>query len=386
MFQTRLLAALLSVSITSLVSASGPIAYVGTYTGGKSQGIYAFRLDETAPGAPRFTPLGLAAATENPSFLAIDSARGLVFAVNETGTFHGQPTGAVSAFSADRTTGRLTLINQQPSMGTAPCHVVLDPTGKFLLVANYSSGSVAVFPVAADGRLGAPSSVIQHQGHSVDRNRQEGPHAHSVTFDPAGRHVFVCDLGADKVFAYRLSADGRLVPAPAAETPLKPGSGPRHIAFRPDGKFAYVVNELSCDVVAFACEADTGRLTALGQAGTVSTLPGGFAGTNSCAEVAVDPTGRWLYASNRGHNSLAQFSLDPASGLPAFAGTHDTEGRTPRHFAFLPSGKNLVMANQDSDTLRVCRVDAATGRLEPVGGVIEAAKPVCVAFLLPAQK
>jgi 6-phosphogluconolactonase len=384
MFQPRLFATLLTATSLSLAAtAADTIAYVGTYTGGKSQGIYAFALDESAPGGPKFTALGLAAATPSPSFLAVDATRRLVFAVNETGTFNGQPTGSVSAFRADPATGRLALINQQPSMGTDPCHVVLDPSGHFLLVANYSSGSVAVFPVAADGRLGAPTAVIQHAGHSVDKNRQEGPHAHCVTFDPAGRYVFVCDLGLDRVMAYQLDAAGKLRPAAHPFAQVAPGSGPRHLAFSPDARQAYVLNELAATVTVFAYDASTGALT---EKQTISTLPGGYSGQRWCAEIAVHPSGRWLYASNRGHNSVAQFSIDPATGVLQFEATLETGGRTPRHFAILPSAQYLVAANQESDTLRLCRIDAATGRLEPVGEMVDVPAPVCVGFLGLAQK
>lgn len=370
------------ITSTVALAASSTIAYVGTYTGEKSRGIYAFQLDEAAPGGPVFTPLGLVAATPRPSFLAIDSARRLVFAVNETKIFNDQPTGTVCAFAADPGSGKLTLINQQPTMGTDPCHVVLDPTGHFLLVANYSSGSVAVFPVAADGRLGPPSSVIQHQGHGVDASRQEGPHAHCVTFDPAGRFVFVCDLGLDRVLVYRLSADGKLTAAGDPFATVRPGSGPRHLAFSPDAKFAYVLNELAATVTTFAYDAGTGALT---EKQTVSTLPADYTGVKSCAEIVVHPSGRWLYASNRGHNSIALFTIDPASGLLKYETTQDTGGQTPRHFALLPSAKYLVVANQNSDTLRLCRIDEASGRLQPAGEMIPVASPVCVEFLLPAK-
>jgi 6-phosphogluconolactonase len=383
MFQPRLLAALLTAPMLSLASAADPIAYVGTYTGGKSQGIYAFALDEAAPDGPKFSPLGLVTAAQSPSFLAIDSARRLVFAVNETGIFNGQPMGAVSAFRADLATGKLTLINQQPSMGSGPCHVVLDPAGRFLLVANYDSGSVAVFPVATDGRLGAPTTVIQHEGRSVDEKRQTGPHAHCVTFDPAGRYLFVCDLGLDRVMAYRLDDAGKLVPAPHPCASVAPGSGPRHLAFAPDAKFAYVLNELAATVTVFAYDAASG---AFAEKQTVSTLPAGYTGQQWCAEIAVHPSGRWLYASNRGHNSIAQFSIDPATGLLKLEATQETGGRTPRHFAILPSAQYLVVANQESDTMRVCRIDTNTGRLAPVGEMIGIAAPVCVEFLRPAKK
>ncbi len=370
----------------AFATASSTIAYVGTYTGAKSQGIYAFRVDETAKGGPAFTSLGLAAATPNPSFLALDASRRLVFAVNETSQFNGQPTGAVSAFSADSTTGKLTLINQQSSMGTSPCHVTLDPAGKFLLVANYSSGSVAVFPVAADGRLGAASDVIQYQLANPPGGRQEGPHAHCVTFDPAGRYVFVCDLGSDKVLAYSVdSATGRLVPAPAAVTVLAPGSGPRHLAFSPDAKFAYVLNELSSTVDSYHYHAATGGLERIGKAGTVSTLPEGFKGSSTCAEIVVDPSGRWLYASNRGHDSVARFKLEPETGLPVYVDTQSTGGKTPRHFAIMPSARYLVMANQNSDTLRIARIDSASGQLQPVGEAVSVGAPVYVGFMVTGK-
>src|SRR6478735_5971358 len=242
---------LTALTSTMASAASSTLAYVGTYTGGKSQGIYAYRVETPAGSDPQFVPLGLAAATDSPSFLAIDEARRLVFAVNEIDSFHGATTGAVSAFSADPATGKLTLINQQPSHGTHPCHVALDPTGKFLLVANYTSGSVAVFPVAADGHLGAATAVVQHTGHSINPQRQEGPHAHGVTFDPAGRFVFICDLGLDRIEAYRLdAASGKLTPVSTAGASIAPGGGPRHLVFGSSGKFAYVLNELTATVTA----------------------------------------------------------------------------------------------------------------------------------------
>ncbi len=370
--------------LSSIMALAAPqtIAYVGTYTGGKSQGIYAYRVATPAGGDPSFVPLGLAVATTSPSFLAIDRARRLVFAVNETSSFNDQPTGAVSAFSADPATGRLTLINQQPSHGKSPCHVVLDPTGKFLLVANYSSGTVAVFPVAADGHLGAASSVIQHAGHGPDAQRQKDAHAHCVTFDPAGRFVFVCDLGIDRVVAYQLDAAGKLTAVESAGATLKPGSGPRHLVFGVDGKFAYVFNELSASVTAFSYDATTGRMT---ETQTLSSLPADFTGDKSGAEIEVHPNGKWLYASNRGHNSIALFAIDPVNGTLVFAAAQSSEGRTPRHFALLPDGRHLVVANQDTDSLQLYRVDQATGRLQPAGGLIETPKPVFAGFLTTGE-
>lgn len=373
-----LLVALVSLAAIMAPAVSSTIAYVGTYTGAESRGIYAYRVEEVDGGAPRFTPLGLAAETTNPSFLAIDAARRLVFAVNETGDFNGQPTGAVSAFSANPITGKLTLINQQPSHGAAPCHLVLDPTGKFLLVANYSSGTVAVFPVATDGRLGEATSIVQHSGHGPNSDRQAGPHAHGVTFSPDGKFVFICDLGLDRAIAYRLDAAGKLEAIVSAGATLPPGSGPRHLVFGTDGKFAYALNEMTSTVTALRYDAASGHLTELQ---TLSSLPAEFAGPKGSAEIAVHPSGKWLYYSNRGHDSVTLFAIK-ADGTLTFVATHSTEGRTPRNFALLPGGAHLVAANQNSNTLRIYRVDPTSGRLEPQGPLVDAPKPVCVEFLV----
>jgi 6-phosphogluconolactonase len=366
------------LSSLPVLAASSTIAYVGTYTGAQSRGIYAYRVEEVTGSAPRFTPLGLAVEAVNPSFLAIDASRRLVFAVNETSEFNGQPTGAVSAFSADPVTGKLTLINQQPSHGTAPCHLVLDPTGKFVLLANYSSGSVAVFPVAVDGRLGEATAVVQHRGQGPDPDRQQGPHAHAVTFSPDGKFVFICDLGLDRAVAYRLNGAGKLEAIASAGATLPPGSGPRHLVFGTDGRFAYVLNEMASTVTALRYDAATGRMTELQ---TLSSLPANFSGPKGAAEIAVHPSGKWLYFSNRGHDSVTLFAINP-DGTLTFTAAQPTEGRTPRHFALLPGGNHLVAANQNSNTLRIYRVDPASGRLEPHGPLVDAPKPVCVQFMV----
>jgi 6-phosphogluconolactonase len=363
------------------------LVYVGTYTGPKSQGIYLFRLQADGPGAPqniRLVPLGLAAATSNPSFLEIDLKRRLLFAVNEVNQFDGTPGGGVSAFAIDARTGRLAPINQRPSMGTAPCHLVLDRSGRHLIVANYGSGSVSVLPVAPDGRLGAASHVVQHAGSSVDPQRQTGPHAHCVTFDRANRFVFVCDLGLDKVLAYRLDVQrGQLIAHDPPFAQVKPGAGPRHMVFRPDGRFAYVVNEMTSTITAFRYDADAG---ALHDVQTVSTLPEHFQGANSGAEIAVHPSGRWLYVSNRGHNSVALFTIDPNAGTLAWVEEQGTRGFKPRHFGIDPAAAYLAVGNQDSDTILVARVDAGTGRLTPSGVLAHAASPVCMLFAAPPDR
>lgn len=361
------------------------LVYVGTYTGAKSKGIYLFRLQTQGLEVPQnitLVPLGLAAESANPSFLELDSTRRLLFAVNELNEFEGQPTGAVSAFSIDRESGTLKLLNQRPSMGTGPCHLVLDRTRRNLLVANYGSGSVAVLPVAADGRLGAATGVVQHAGSSINPDRQKGPHAHCVTLDLANRFAFVCDLGLDKVMTYRFdAARGTLSPGEPAFTPIKAGAGPRHMVFRPDGRFAYVVNELHSTIAVFRYDSNAGVLSELQ---TVSTLPEHFDGANSGAEIGVHSSGRFVYVSNRGHNSVVLFSVDPQKGTLTYVEEQGTGGSKPRHFGIEPSAKHLAIGNQDSDTVLVCRIDAGNGRLKPSGVFASVPTPACVQFLPPA--
>lgn len=362
------------------ISPKDTIVYVGTYTGGKtnSRGIYGFKMQT---GSTTLVPLGLVAETASPSYIEIDPDRGLLFAVNETEEFEGKPTGFVSAFSIDRRTGKLTLINRQPSEGKAPCHLALDKSRRHLIVANYTSGTVTVLPVAADGRLGPPSAVVRHTGSSVNTQRQAGPHAHCTTFDPAYRLLFACDLGLDKVLAYQLdSAKGTLTPHNPPSASVKPGSGPRHMDFRPDARFAYVLNELTSTVTTFAYDAKAGSLT---ERQTVSTLPASFTGSNSGAEIVVHPSGKFVYSSNRGHNSIALFRIDPAQGTLTFVDAQDTGGRTPRNFAIDPTGRLLFAANQDSGTMLVFTIDQASGQLKTTVGPVEVPSPVCVRFLSP---
>jgi 6-phosphogluconolactonase len=368
------------------ITPADTLVYVGTYTGPKSKGIYLYKLKTRDPEATQYQtlePLGLAAETPSPSFLEIDHDRRLLFAVNEVSEFDGQRTGSVSAFSIDPGTGKLTFLNQQASMGTGPCHLVLDKMRRHLLVANYGSGSVAVLPVSEDGRLGEASSVVQHAGQSVNPRRQEGPHAHCVTFDPAGRFLFVCDLGLDKVMIYRFDAEkGKLVPHEPAFATVKPGAGPRHMAFRPDGRFAYVLNELDSTITTFAYDADAGKLAELQE---VSTLPPSYDGANSTAEIAVHPNGKYVYASNRGHESVALFEVDADSGKLTYVEALSTGGKTPRHFGLDRDSKYLIIANQATDTLLVCRIDERNGRLKPSGEFVNAPTPVCVMFLEPPK-
>jgi 6-phosphogluconolactonase len=354
--------------------------YVGTYTSGESKGIYRFQLD-LATGA--LTPEGEPAPAVNPSFLALHPGGRYLYAVNETGESRADKSGGVSAFSIDAATGGLTLLNQQPSGGPAPCHLWVDKEGRYLLVANYWDGSVSVLPIGADGRLGAATARVQHQGKSVNAERQEGPHAHSVVLDPANRFAFVADLGIDKLNVYRFdAAGGTLTPHQPPAAVLAPGSGPRHFTFHPDGRHAFVINELLSTVTAFAYDAEKGTLT---ERQSITTLPSGVTETNLTAEVVVHPNGRLLYASNRGHDSLAVFTVDPATGKLAGAGHHLAQGKWPRNFAIDPTGTYLLLANQNSDNLVVFRIDPERGRLTPVGPPVRVPRPVCLRMVRLAR-
>jgi 6-phosphogluconolactonase len=358
-------------------AAAGPAGtvrvYVGTYTSGESKGIYRLRLD-LATGA--LTPEGEPAPAVNPSFLAWHPGGRFLYAVNETGESRADKSGGVSAFAVDAASGALTLLNQQPSGGPAPCHLWVDPQGRHLLVANYWDGSVSVLPIGADGRLGAATARIQHQGQGVNPQRQEGPHAHSVTLDAAGRFAFVADLGTDRLAVYRFdAAQGTLTPHQPPAAALAPGAGPRHFTFHPDGRRAYLINELHSTITAFDYDAAAGTLV---ERQTLPTLPAGVDVVNFTAEVAVHPGGKFLYGSNRGFDSIAAFAIDPATGKLTPESQHPTLGKWPRHFAIDPTGTFLLAANQNSDSVVVFRIDPARGRLQPVGAPVRVPRPACL--------
>jgi 6-phosphogluconolactonase len=369
-----------SVSRTGAEEASPKslLVYVGTYTSPKSQGIYAYRLDLESG---KCTPLGLAAEVKNPSFLAVHPNKKFLYAVSEISDLDGKPTGGVTAFAIDAKTGKLRKLNGQSSQGAGPCHVIVDRSGSTVMVANYGGGSVASMPIAADGSLGPAASAIQHKGKSVNPQRQEGPHAHSINVDPANRFAVAADLGLDQVLVYKLEpATSKLVPNDPPFAAVKPGSGPRHFAFHPSGKFAYVINEILCTVTAFAYDPQRGKLTEIE---TVTTLPEGVSlkPEFSTAEVQVHPSGRWLYGSNRGHHSLTVFEIDPSTGKLTFVQNEPTQGETPRGFGIDPTGRYLLAGNQDSDAITVFAIDPKTGRLSATGDKLEVGKPVCVKFV-----
>jgi 6-phosphogluconolactonase len=353
------------------------LVYVGTYTRpNQSVGIYRYRLDLTT-GALR--PAGPPTETRNPSFLAIHPSQRFLYAVNEIGDFRGERSGAVSAFAIDPKSGSLTLLNQQPSLGPGPAYLSVDHTGQVVLVANYGGGSVSVIPIQKDGRLGEPTDFVQHEGSSVDPVRQEGPHAHCVIPDPENRFALVADLGLDKILIYHLNPEsGELYANPDAFAEVEPGAGPRHVTFHPNGRYAYVINELNSTITVFSYHARRGQLQSLQ---SVSALPEGFQGRNSCADIHVAPSGKFLYGSNRGHDSIVIFEINERTGQLCYVGHQATQGRTPRNFAIDPTGTFLLAANQDSNNIVSFRIDPQSGRLTPTGHVTSSPSPVCLQML-----
>jgi 6-phosphogluconolactonase len=371
---------LLALSIGSVLSPAlaAPaicLVYTGSYSEAKDEGIQVFSLDMSS-GA--LTKVGGASGVKNPSFLAIHPSKKYLYVVGETNEFSGMEVGAVAAFALDDK-GVPTFLNAQSSEGQAPCHISVDKAGMNALVANYGSGHVAVLPIAEDGKLGASSCAIHHEGKSVDKNRQEGPHAHSFNLDPANRFAFAADLGLDKIMVYKFDgAKGTLAPNDPAAAAVPPGSGPRHFAFHPSGKYAYACGEMTSTVIAFAYDADKGVLR---EQQVLSTLPQETKG-NSTAETQVSPDGRHVYVSNRGHNSVAVFDVDEATGKLKAAGHCPTGGKTPRNFGIDPSGKWLIAANQDSGNVVVFKIDAKSGMPSPAGHEVQVSNAVCVKFLV----
>jgi 6-phosphogluconolactonase len=368
------------------------LLFVGTYTEKESKGIYAYRFDATTA---ELTPLGVAAATTNPSFLTIDRRGHYLYAVNETQDYKGddRKSGRVSAFSINRQTGKLSLLNEVSSRGADPCYIAFDRTGKYVLVANYTGGNVAVFPIEADGRLGEATSAVADSGAlGPNKERQDAPHSHWIEPSVDNHFAYVADLGLDRVLAYRFdSSKGTLTKAgdsgskpssPVSDAgdsfsaTLAPGSGPRHVASSGSGHFMYVLGELDSTVTVFANDAGKPRSVQ-----RISALPAKFSGTNTAAEIAIHPNGKYLYTSNRGNDSIAAFSINRGEGTLTLVDRFSTQGPSPRNFEIDPSGKFLLVANQDSNSIVVFRIDPGTGRLTPTGQSIHVPAPVCLKFM-----
>ncbi|OGX81486.1 hypothetical protein BEN47_05685 [Hymenobacter lapidarius] len=347
------------------------LVYVGTNVASNQENtIFLYRLSSTT-GA-----LALVSAQPggaSPTYLTLDGKKRFLYAVNETQTFRGAKSGSVRSFAVDQRTGSLTLLNEQPSAGAAPCYISLDGKGKVALVANYVGGTSSLLAIGADGQLAPPSSVARHAGQGPHKN-QEAPHAHCIITDPANVYAFTVDLGTDRVHRYRLNTAQGLLTETAEPAFVAPaGAGPRHLTFHPNGKLAYPINELNSTITALAYDKAAGQFRKLQ---TLPALPADFAGPNSCADIHVSPNGRFLYASNRGHNSIAVFSIDAATGTLKPVQHVPTQGKTPRNFVLDPSGRLLLVANQNSNNLVSYRVDQQTGRLTPTGQTAEVPSPM----------
>ncbi|HLV01501.1 MAG TPA: lactonase family protein, partial [Acidobacteriota bacterium] len=348
--------------------------YIGTYTRDEARGIYRATFD---PSTGSLSEVELAVETDSPAFLALHPDGNVLYSVNEVSQLQGEEGGGVSAFRINPSNGELTLLNQVSAKGAGPCHITVDPSGQTVLVANYGAGSVAAFPIQADGSLGAASSVIQHEGSSVHPRRQQGPHAHAVVMSPDGNYVFAADLGLDQILIYQLdSPNGRLTPADPPATNLAPGAGPRHFAFHTSGQFAYSINELDSTVTAF--RHDTGKLETIQ---TISTLPDDFEGENYPSEIMIHPNGRFLYGSNRGHDSIVIYEISESDGLLTLVGHEPTRGPTPRYFGIEPAGSYLLSASQQEGTISVFEIDRDEGTLHFTGQTINVPTPVCLVFV-----
>ena len=379
------LAAAAAFTAPGLHAQSGDmLVYFGTYTGEKStsKGIYVSRL-EGASGV--LTAPELVAETANPSYLAVHPAGKWVYAANEVRSFGDKETGSVSAFAVDGATGRLSALNQESSGGRGAVHLIVDKAGHNVLVANYGGGSAAVLPIAPDGALKPATAFVQHTGSGFDKRRQSAPRAHSINLDPGNRFVYVPDLGLDKVMIYRFDGErGTMVANDPPFAQMRPGDGPRHFAFHPEGRFAYVINEMGLTITAFAADPQRG---ALSEVETVSTLRFGESAQEgfSTADVQVHPSGRFLYGSNRGHDTIVAFEIDRKSGKLRYVEHEPTQGNGPRAFGIDPTGRYLLAANQRSDSVVVFSIDAQTGRLTPTGHKITLGQPACVKFMVPGS-
>ena len=349
--------------------------FVGTYTDNGSEGIYSFQFD---PEDGKTTQPILAAKSDNPSFIVIDKEGKFLYAVNEVDNYDENSSGAISVYELVKGSGKLNLIQQVSSLGAHPAHLSIDKSGKYLLVANYTSGNISVFPIDKDGRLGGHTALIQNYGSSVNPERQTSPHAHFIQVSNDNRFVMVADLGIDKILIFQFdSVTGSLKPNEPAYIDLSPGSGPRHFAFTPSGKILYVLNELTSTVTIF----DFDPATASSQSKqTISTLPENFEGTNTAAEILVDSRGKFLYASNRGDNSIVQFSIDPVSGMLTPIAWTSSGGKAPRNFEIDPTGKWLFSANQNSDNILLFKIDQENGELINTNQTINIKSPVCIKF------
>ena len=372
-FSTRmnklLITLLTSFGLTAQAQTGKEIMYIGTYSLRGSEGIYVFEFDRKTG---TMQPLQSVSNAKSPSFLALHPSGKYLYSVNEA----ADKQGGVSAYAVDVASGKLQFLNSQSSLGASPCHISVDQTGKTAFVSNYGGGNLAVLPILANGRLGTPTDSVQNTGHGVNTQRQDKPHVHSATVAPDNRFVYVADLGTDKLHIYQTDMKtGKIKPATMPFATVKPGSGPRHFTFHPNGKYAYLVEELTSSVAAFSRDAQTGALTLLEDG--VKTLPANFTDNNTSADIHVDPAGKFLYQSNRGYNALAIFAISNDGKLTK-VGDQPTEGKTPRNFLIDPKGEFVFVAHQDSDNITIFKRDQKTGKLTYTGHSVKVPAPVCV--------
>jgi 6-phosphogluconolactonase len=349
---------------------------IGTQTSGPNKGFSVARFD-TSTG--KLSAAKLLEEAIAPAFFVIHPDKRHLYTCNSVNNFQGQSSGSISAYSLDPATAKLSLLNQIPSGGAGPCYISLDNSGHYAFVANYSAGNVSVFAINSDGSIGPRTAFVQHTGKSIYPERQTSAHAHFIKADASNRYVFVADLGTDKVFIYKFDQKtGTLSASSPAFMQLTPGAGPRHIAFHPGGRFIYVINELSCTITAFAWDSKKGTANELQ---TIATLPSDFKGENTCAEIKIHPNGKFLYGSNRGHNSIAAFAIENMTGKLTFIEHVPTQGQKPRNFSFDPSLHWMIVTNIDSDNAVVFRINEITGRLTQTGEPVSVPNPYCIQFV-----
>ena len=352
------------------------IMYVGTYTEGTSKGIYAYRFDAKTG---KLTPLGLMAETPDPTFVALSPSGKFLYAVNEVNSYQGKKAGSVTSYSVDHASGKLTQLNQVSTQSPGPCHLIVDATGKTLMVANYAGGSFTSFPIGADGKLGEAASFVQLQGTGPDKGRQGEPHGHSVNLPKNNKFMLGADLGTDKIRIYNLDApNGKIAPHDPPSASVKPGSGPRHLVFAPDQKHIYVLSEMASSVTSFDYDPAT---AALKDVGVASALPADFKGQSTGAEIEIAPSGKFVYSSNRGHDSIAVFAADNATGKLTLIQNQSTGGQQPRAFILDPAGNFLIAGNQNTNTITTFKVDKSTGKLTPTGDKYDLGAPVTFVFI-----
>ncbi|MCK5103311.1 MAG: lactonase family protein [Cyclobacteriaceae bacterium] len=347
--------------------------YIGAYTQGEEEGIYVYKFDAT-DGDLKY--LSTATGVVNPSYLAIHPKNNLLIAVNETGDYEGEKSGSVSSFEINPENGSLRKLNQVPSGGGAPCYVSINKSATLAFVANYSGGNVSVFPIADHGKL-MPYSILKQHSGSGPKESQKGPRAHAIVLDPKEDYILAVDLGIDKVISYAIGKKNDALKA-QSELELTKGAGPRHLTFHPNKKLAFVISELNSTITSCTYDTKSGKLTSVM---TVNTLPDGFSGESYCADIHVSPNGKFLYGSNRGHDSIVIFKIDQKTGELTYVDHHSVNGKWPRNFMIDPTGQFLLAANQNSNNIVVFKIDSETGKLRANGVEIEVSKPVCLKMM-----